>query len=86
MGIGYCTNLIFKYSLLEYLKGAKKRLLIFDFAKSTIEVVFDVPASVEFISHGRLAKNVIIYVENHKKVKCLDLTSKKEVLLFTMDA
>jgi hypothetical protein len=48
--------------------------------------VFDIPNRIEFVSHGRLIKNFIIYVEDHKKIKCLDLRNLKETLLFSMDS
>jgi len=51
-----------------------------------LEVVYEVPQNVEFISHGKLIKNFIIYVEDHKKVKFFDLLTKKDSVLFTMEA
>lgn len=64
--------------LLEYLKGAKKKLLIVDILDKTIQTIYEVPQSVEFISHGRLCGGTIIYVEDHKKIKCFDIATKGE--------
>lgn len=71
---------------MEYLRGARKKLEIYDFAKETLTIVYEIPQNVEFVSHGRLIKNLIIYVEDHKKIKCFDLNSRSDTLLFTMDA
>jgi hypothetical protein len=48
--------------------------------------IYSIPQSVEFISFGRLAKNYIIYVEDHKKVKAFDTKKMSDILLFTMDS
>ena len=57
----------------------------YDFRSRTLEVVYQVPHKVEFISHGRLLKNLLVFVEDHRKVKIYDLVTKKEELLFKAD-
>ena len=49
-------------------------------------MVYDIPKNIEFISHGRLCKNLIIYIEDHKKVKSYDIETKINTLLFTMSS
>ena len=51
-----------------------------------MEVVYDIPDNVEFISHGKLVKNYIVFVEDHKRVKCYDIINKRITLLFTMQS
>lgn len=48
--------------LLEYLKGGKKQLLIYDFGKQQMELVYAIPQCVEFVSFGRLAGNFLVFV------------------------
>ena len=71
--------------LLEYLPGAKKRMHTYDFRSRTLEVIYQVPHKVEFISHGRLVRNILVFVENHRSVKVYDQITKKETFLFKSD-
>lgn len=72
------------------MKQAKKRILIYNFNEievgPNLQIIYEVPANIEFFSHGRLFNDFIIFVEDHRKVKYLDIKTKRDYLLFTMDA
>lgn len=67
---------------MEYKEQGFKEFQFYDLSRREIFRIAEFPKSYEFLSHGRLYGNELIFVENNKNVKTFNMETRLETNLY----